>query len=50
VLSWDDARPFIAQFDALDSTRDGRLNAADLTLLAEHQRAVVQKRKYRGQA
>ena len=48
VLSWEDAWPFIAQFSALDTTHDGRLNAAGLALMVErHQRSIDQRRSSR---
>ena len=43
ILHWDDVEPFLAQFDALDVDKSGRLDKSDLLRLVDMQREKVER-------
>ena len=42
-LSWDDVRPFLVKFEALDATRTGRINKQDLELMVQQSKEKRQR-------
>jgi hypothetical protein len=44
-LQWDDIKPMLAQFDAADKTKDGRLNQEDLRKLVQMKKAKAEEAK-----
>ena len=45
ILHWDDVEPFLAQFDALDKDKSGRLDRNDLLRMVEDKKAKVERKK-----
>ena len=44
ILHWDDVEPFLAQFDALDSDRSGRLDKSDLMRMVEIKKKKLEEK------
>jgi len=47
ILHWDDVEPFLAQFDAMDKDRSGRLDREDLMRMVEDRKHKVEQMKQR---
>lgn len=47
ILHWDDVEPFLAQFDALDQDRSGRLDKADLMRMVEDRKRKLEAKRTR---
>merc|ERR1719230_1226685 len=45
ILHWDDVEPFLAQFDALDTDRSGRLDKQDLLRMVEDRKTKLTQKK-----
>jgi hypothetical protein len=45
ILHWDDVEPFLAQFDALDTDKSGRLDRHDLAKMVEDKKARLEAKK-----
>ena len=50
ILHWDDVEPFLAQFDALDKDKSGRLDKNDLLRMVEENKAKVEQKRLRLEA
>jgi len=47
ILHWDDVEPFLAQFDALDTDKSGRLDKQDLLRMVELRKQRLEAKKQR---